>query len=84
MIVFSADIHHENAMQSQWHTRRAILLHWKSRTRGMVEAPGVEPVSEDRPPTGMGMITQPQWWSAQAQVRDGLPGRECFGQQFLQ
>ena len=60
MIVFSAGIHHENAMQSQRHTRRAILLHWKSRTRGVVEAPGVEPGSEDRPPTGMGMITQRQ------------------------
>ena len=83
MIVFSAGIHHENAMQSQRHTRRAILLHWKPRTRGVVEAPGVEPGSEDLQRTGMGMITQPHWWSAQAQIRGGLPGRECFGHQFL-
>ena len=55
-----------------------------ARTKcGLVEAPGVEPGSEDRRQNGMGMITQPQWWSAQAQVRGGLLGRECFGHQFL-
>jgi hypothetical protein len=30
-------------------------------SRMMMEAPGVEPESENRPRTGMGMITQPQW-----------------------
>jgi hypothetical protein len=49
----------------------------------MVEAPGGEPGSEDRQHTGMGIITQPRWWSAQAQVRGGLAGHECFGHQFL-
>ena len=51
--------------------------------RRLVEAPGVEPGSEDRQHNGMGIITQPRLWSAQAQVRGGLPGRERFGHQFL-
>ena len=96
MIVVSADSHPDTARKSRRHARCALILfHGRScpipahidgagsRTRGVVEAPGVEPGSEDRPPTGMGMITQPHWWSAQAQIRGGLPGRECFGHQFL-
>jgi hypothetical protein len=82
--VLSAGLHHNNAKKSQRLARSAILFHWRSRQRGLVEAPGVELGLEDRQHTGMGVITQPRWWSAQVQVRGGLPGRERFGHQFLQ
>jgi hypothetical protein len=58
--VLSAALHHNNAKKSQRLARSAILFHWRARQRGLVEAPGVEPGSEDRQHTGMGIITQPR------------------------
>jgi hypothetical protein len=81
--VLSAGLHHDNAIKSQRNAHSEIPFHWRSRQRGLVEAPGVELGSENRQHTGMGIITQPRLWSAQAQVRGGLPGRERFGHQFL-
>jgi hypothetical protein len=58
--VLFAGLHHNNAKKSQRLARNAILFHWRARQRGLVEAPGVEPGSEDRQHTGMGIITQPR------------------------
>ena len=82
--VLSADLHRNNAKKSQRLARSAILFHWRSRQRGLVEAPGVELELQDCQHTEMGVITQPRWWSAQVQVRGGLPERERFGHHFLQ
>ena len=81
--VLSASLHHDNAVKGQRNARSEIPFRWRSCQRGLVEAPGVELGSENRQHTGMGIITQPRWWSAQAQVRGCLPGRERFGHQFL-
>jgi hypothetical protein len=45
-----------NAKKSQRLARSAILFYWRSRQRGMVEAPGVELGSEDRQHTGIEII----------------------------
>lgn len=75
-------LNHLQRSQRQGRNRTKLIEHDSSATV-WPQSSGVNLVSEDLQRTGMGMITQPQWWSAQAQGRGGLLGRECFGHQFL-